>query len=75
VISEGSARTHQRSPSSGEIASATRQVMPPPAAATTTDTPKISRGVARLRASSTALAIHTEPNGTWQIPTLSDARA
>jgi hypothetical protein len=47
----------------------------PPPAATTTETPNTSRGVARLRASSTALATQTEPNGTWQIPTLREARA
>ena len=75
MISDGSASTHHRSPSSGVIASATRQVTPPPAAATTIETPKTSRGVARLRASSTAFAIQTDPNGTWQMPTLSDARA
>ena len=75
VISDGSASTHQRSPSSGEIASATRQVTAPPAAATTIETPKTSRGVARLRARSTAFAIQTHPTGTCQMPTLSDARA
>ena len=50
-------------------------VSTPPTIATTIDTPNTSRGVARLRDSSTALAIHTEPNGTWQRPTLSDASA
>lgn len=45
------------------------------ASATTIDTPKSSRGVARLRANSTALATQTKLNATWQRPTLSDARA
>jgi hypothetical protein len=36
---------------------------------------KSSRGVARLRANSTALATQTKLNATWQRPTLSDARA
>ena len=75
MTSDGSASTHQRSPSSGEIAKATRHVTVPPPAATTIDTPKSSRGVARLRANSTALATQTELNGTWQRPMLRDARA
>jgi len=75
VISAGNASTHHSVPNTGEIAMATAAVSRPPPAATTTEIPASWRGVARLRASSTALATHTEPNGTWQMPTLSDASA
>ena len=74
-MSDGSAMTHHLSPNTGEIARATAHVTRPPPAATTTETPKSSRGVARLRASSTVFATQTDPNGTWQMPTLSEARA
>ena len=72
---DGRASTHQRSPSSGEIAHATADVRTPATSATTIDTPESSRAVARRRASSTALATQTEPNGTWHSPMLSDASA
>jgi hypothetical protein len=71
----GNASTHQLSPSAGEIAMATTAVSTPPPAATTTETPASWRGVARLRASSTVLATHTELNGSWQKLTLSEASA
>jgi hypothetical protein len=74
-MTAGNASTHHLSPSAGEIAMATAAVSSPPAVATTTETPASWRGVARLRASSTALATQTDPNGTWQMPTLSDASA
>src|SRR5215213_1021378 len=66
VTAAGRATSHQRSPSSGENAMATRAMADPPASAMTIAPPKISPSVTLRRVISIALATQTAPSGSPQ---------